>query len=319
MRKLSVLLMAVVLSGPACAAPDSRVQFEFHSSFLLNLHHFLYDSATRGKKRGPSAQWQHVRTPADRIALEEAAAFYARNYLDSALLGDEMNQIKVALSVEDTRQSVRGLALPAALSAVLERAAPAYARTIWPVHERANRLWIRQTAALDTAFGEQIEGTIERQLRRAFPARIRVDAVFDTGTYEGAYTSDQPQQAIIPSNRADYQGFAALEMLYHEATHTGVIDSVVEALDARLKVTGRSSESMLWHAVHFYTVGEVVKDVLKQRANIAYLPYADQGGLFNRAWGDFVPLLSTIWRPYLEGQSTFEDAANAMVDRLPAK
>jgi hypothetical protein len=315
MRLVAALLLASLLSLPAAAG---QPRFRYHSHFLLNLHHFLYDSATRGE-RGPRAEWLLIDDAAGRSALEEAAAHYRRHYARSDVFDEDMDRIKLALSAAaDTRRTVRGLALPAALAAQLERAAPVYARSIWPVHARSNHRWIAQVKALDTVFGQEIGSTIARQLRHPFPTAARIDVVFHTGDWSGAYTSDvDPMQAVMPSARADYQGLAALEMLYHETAHMRVNATVIDALNARLKAAGRSDDKGLWHALHFYTVGAVVQDAYRRRG-VAYLPYADQAGIYQRGpFKALVPLLATIWQPYLQGTTDFDAAIDSLASALP--
>jgi hypothetical protein len=320
MRNFAAFLLASLLSLPVFAGqPGERVQFAFHSHFLLNLHHFLYDSATLGKY-GPRVEWQAVSDPADKAALEQAAAHYSKTYARSDVFDPDMDKVKLALSVAaDDRQTLAGLALAPELAAVLERAAPAYARSIWPIHDRANRQWIRQVTALDAVFGQQVESAIERHLRHGFPSKpARIDVVFQTGDRLGAYTSDdEPMQTVMPSARADYQGLAALEMLYHEVTHMRVNAAVIDAINSSLKAAGREDDKGLWHAVHFYTVGAAVKDAYQKRG-IAYLPYADQAGIYSRApFKSFAPLLADIWQPYMQGKSSFDQATRAMAAALP--
>jgi len=318
MRYFAAFLVAFLLSAPARAnAAPGRVQFAFHNGFLMNLHHFLFDSASLDGKR-PRPEWQQVTDPADLRVLGEATAFYKANYAHRDLVFDDgMNRIKMALSVADGQRSADALALPAELIALLNRAAPVYARTLWPLHEAANRQWIRQTAALDAAFGPQVEASIERMLAHPFPAQpIRVDVVYQSGTWAGAYTSEKPMHSVLPSARADYQGLAALEMLYHEAAHIDANGAVIAAIDAHLKASARPADTGLWHAVHFYTVGYAVRDVLGRRA-IAYQPYGERNGVYKRGFSEFMPAIEAAWLPWLQGHTSFETAASAMVARLP--
>jgi hypothetical protein len=145
-----------------------------------------------------------------------------------------------------------------------------------------------------------------------------VDVVFHTGERSGAYTSSEaPMQTVMPSARADYQGLAALEMLYHEATHMRVNQRLIDAIDASLRATGRPDDDRLWHAVHFYTVGEAVKQVLPARG-IGYVTYADRAGLYAiPAFSPYYPLLASVWQPYLQGKASFQDSTRGLVDALP--
>lgn len=325
MHKLSALLFCLI-AGHAVArtAPPSapkrvqtaqRVTFDFHSAFLMNLHHFLYDMAVR-KDKLASVQWQAAPTSDEMDALRKAIAFYRSHYAELELLDDAtMVGIKHALSVDDARRSTAGLALPPGLAAVLDSVAPIYERSLWSLHDRSNRTWIAQARALDTVFGAEMQANIERHLGAPFPITpIRDDVVFATGTRQGAYTDEQ---IVMPSNRADYQGLAALEMLFHEASHTTVTVALEAAIEARLKATGRKDDLALWHVAQFYTVGKVTQDVLAKRG-IGYRSYADQRGLYAGFWAPLMPVLEAVWVPHMDGKLNLQDTVNLMVDRLPA-
>jgi hypothetical protein len=70
-------------------------------------------------------------------------------------------------------------------------------------------------------------------------------------------------------------GLAALEMLFHESSHSPVSDLFqrVRQAASEQKV---SVPPRLWHGVLFYTAGELTTRELKAHG-IAYTPYAGQG------------------------------------------
>ncbi|PRC93594.1 hypothetical protein [Solimicrobium silvestre] len=327
MKNLLAALLSLLVFNSASAAttdettssfsaPAHRVTFEFHSAFLMNLHHVLVDAAVHDGKL-ETLPWQEKPSAAEWQTLQNAVTFYRDNYAKRSLLFDKtMTDIKVALSVDDTRRDATGLNLPPDLIAVLNSVAPIYARGLWSIQDRSNQLWIQQAKSLDALYGAEVQAGIEHYLQHGFPLTpVRDDVVVETGDRRGAYTDEQ---TVLPSGRADYSGLATLEMLYHEASHINVTDTLSDAIDARLKATDRSDKFQLWHAVQFYTVGKVVQDVYKQRANLDYRPYADKNGVYQRGWSIFVPSLNDIWLPYMNGKSTLQEAVTAMVDKLPA-
>ena len=324
-KKLISLLLIAALAGQAGAAaepgpdkavPAHRVAFAFHSAFLMNLHHFLYDMAVHKDKLAGVA-WEQAPTAQELHALNGAIDFYRTHY---AALGIReaplLIGIKIGLSAgADDVERAAGLNLPRELEAILDAAAPAYARCLWPVHDRSNRAWIARAAALDTAYGAQVQAGIEHHMENVFTTNpIRTDVVFETGSRQGAYTD---AQIVIPSGRRDYQDLASLEMLYHEASHTGVTVIMEEAIDVRLKATGRSTESDLWHVVQFYTVGAVTREVLARHGQPGYQPYADKRGLYAGYWAPYMGVIETVWREHMAGRMDLEHAAAGMVDRLP--
>ena len=120
----------------------------------------------------------------------------------------------------------------------------------------------------------------------------------------------------MPSGRADYQGLASLEMLYHEASHTTVTAALEAAIETRLKATGRKEESDLWHVAQFYTVGAVTRDVLARRGQLVYQTYADKRGLYAGYWAPLMPAVDAVWRLHMEGKLDLQEAATQMVDRF---
>ncbi len=297
--------------------PMQRASFEYHSAFLMNLHHFLLDVSVR-KKSLQELPWDNKPGEAEFAILKDAVDFYLADYAKRDLLFDAtMQGIKRGLSVDDKRRDASGLAIPAPLIVVLNRVAPVYARCIWASQNKSNQDWIKQTKQLDASYGKEIQARIEKYMVHAFPAKpIRSDIVVLTGTRQGAYTDEQ---IIMPSGRPDYQGLAALEMLYHEASHTTVTDTLVAAINDRMKAAHRQGESDLWHVLQFYTVGKVTQDVLKQSANLEYQPYALKNGLYQKAWPEYLDLIDQVWEPYLEGQLNFKEAITQAVDQMPAE
>jgi len=327
MRKLIIIVAALLLTGVAHAAPGSdavaplhRAQFDFHSGFLINLHSFLLDAASHKGKLDAEA-WQFLPSDAEMKSLNEVVAFYEANYAKRDALFDEtMIEIKIALSVaDDSRQDIAGLNLPSDLAEQLRKAAPIYARCLWLSQDKFNRDWIRQIKALDTRYGAEIQAGIEHYLAHEYPiGPIREDVVVADGEWAGAYTTTEPMQTVISSGKPTYQGLAALEMLYHESSHIHVTDTVQDKIADDLKAMKQSGDSSLWHAVQFYTVGEVTREVLKRRDNIDYQPFALKNGVYTHGtWSVFLPLILASWAPYMNGDMGMNEALKQMVAKLP--
>ena len=69
----------------------------------------------------------------------------------------------------------------------------------------------------------------------------------------------------------------------------------------------------LWHAVQFYTVGDVVRRALAKRG-IAYDGYAEHNGLYQRGqWPKFKRAIDQAWPEYLDGKTQWNSAVRALV------
>jgi hypothetical protein len=316
------LASTVPFAAPAASgaevAQSSRVTFQYHSNFLLNLHHFLLDIAANERDLAREVCPQEKNGIEIEILRAAASTYRARFAHKSLLFDPELFKIKETLSGDDARRSIGGLDLPPEVADALGTTAPIYERCLWSAQDRSNRDWIAAVQALDATYGAEIQAGIEHDLAHEFTKDpVRVDVVVVTGDRNGAYTSDRPPHAVLPSGRADYQGLAALEMLYHESSHVGVTDAVEAAIDAEITATHRPPDHSLWHAVQFYTVGAVVRNVLKEHGNLDYEPYAEKNGVYRGAWSDDKALIVKYWLPYLRGESDMATAAKAMVDELP--
>ena len=322
MKSLRVLLAVLVVlavgvldacTAPPAVAPPATMRFEFHSAFLMNLHHFLVDAA-RHPGRIDTVKWDVPPTAGEMAAMRDAVAFYATTFGKRDLLfDDELRDIKHALArADDARRQADDLGLPPALAAVLDRAAPAYARCLWASQDRGNRDWIARVQVLEARYGAQIQPRLERIFEARFPASIRDDVVVATGTFTGAYTDAPPPQSVLPSGREGYGGLASLEMIWHEASHTGADELLIALIEAEAKATGRKPPDDLWHAALFEAVGVTVSDVLAGDG-VHYVEYAQARGVYTHGWDTYVPSLHGPWRAWVDGRGTLKGAVDAML------
>lgn len=330
MKHLYLFAAVLVGSAPCCTmaqdvqeipqdrhvASEHRVQFEFHNSFLMNLHGFLLKAA-RDEQLLARINWTQPPSDAERESLEKALSYYRHVFIKKNLLFNaEMLDIKSALRrAPDTQQHVGGLDLAVSHRSVLKDAAAMYARCLWPAHRAQNQDWIQTVKKIDHAYGAQITSGIEHWMGHRLPSAIRTDIVAYSGFWAGAYTTRRPAHSVMESSRADYGGWASLEMIYHEASHVDTTEPLSDAIAARLPADQRDND--LWHAVQLFTVGEVVRQVLSSAHVDDYVPYAFKGGLFEREpWARYAPLLRDDWHAHMRGEISRDEALTRMVRKL---
>jgi len=310
--------------------------FEFHSGLWINLHHFLYQQArlrterpVRRASAAPSAP--SAIQPADlsglnvaeRRAWEAGLEYYAREFAGRDILFDgDLVAIKNRLAEWESESDLQTSGLKAELIAALEQAAGVYRAHWWALHDLANRDWMAGVAPLVRRHGAALARELARAYQAPWPAeRIRVDVSVYAHWVGGAYTTLSPLHVTLSSIDARNQGLAALEILFHEASHgmtAHVRDNIARECRARNKPIPRD----LWHALLFYTTGEMVKHALKAATDAnstdggAYTPYAQRHGLYARGWQNFQELLERHWQPYLDGKVEFERAIARMVAAL---
>lgn len=329
--------------------------FELHSGFWLNLHHALYQEARQqrgappigatpksSKSAKPVLQTAPAaKTPltaAEQRAWDDAVSYYAATYADKDLLfSTELILLKNQLGDFETCDELSGAkkktcdaGLPTKLTHILEAAAPVYRAHYWAADDRANRAWVKRVAPLVTEQGVGISHRLADIYQTRWPTeKIRVDVV-RFANWAGAYTTLDPLRVTISSTDPRNQDAAALEVLFHEASH-GIAQPVEEAIARECRQREKPIPRDLWHALIFYTTGEVIKPILDATpdgkgsasqdgadpsTNSQYTPYAKREGLYQRGWENYLQLLTLYWQPYLNGSVTFDNAIAHMVSAL---
>ncbi|HEY2460894.1 MAG TPA: hypothetical protein VGI16_08800 [Candidatus Acidoferrum sp.] len=343
--------------------------FELHSGFWINLHHTLYEEA-RQRSTAPAARTNSpavnpakpvlktapsakaALTPVEQHAWDDAVSFYAANYAgkdllfssELILLQNQLGDFEDCDELSGARKQTCDAGLPPDITRVLDGAAPVYRAHQWPAHDRANRAWIARVAPLVREQGLGLSQRLADIYQTKWPAeKIRVD-VTDYANWAGAYTTLDPLRVTISGTDPRNQGSAALEVLFHEASH-GIAEPVQQAIIRECHQREKAIPRDLWHALIFYTTGEVIKPVINGDANQppatsssqsphgaqplqapqssrsqssddAYVPYAVRAGLYSRGWNEYLSLLTRFWQPYLDGRVTFSDAIAHIVSAL---
>jgi hypothetical protein len=286
-------LAALVFLPAACA----DATFEFHSGFWINLHHFLYEQAMADTPP-PSAS----------PAWQQAVDYYRREVVKHDWLTDEAARINNRLANLDDAASPRDSGLAPDLIAALDAAAPIYKAQWWPKHDRANHAWIDAVSPLISKYGESLKKELAAAFQTDWPATpIRVD-VAEYANWSGAYTTLDPTHINVSSVNAGNQGDAALEILFHEASHA-VIFKIRAVLTDEMKAQHKLLRTReFWHAVLFYTAGEMVRRHLD-----GYTPYANKHGLYDHGWAGGLEVLDKDWKPYLDGKFDLATAVHRLV------
>ncbi|HYW98469.1 MAG TPA: hypothetical protein VE822_05110 [Candidatus Elarobacter sp.] len=354
--RLPLFLFAVSLLAPvrALARPQSNFTygplpvFELHSGFWINLHHTLYHEAklrtasaqpdkgarTSGPTPNTAPDAKPALTSSEQYIWDGAVAYYVSNYATKDLLfSTELIQLKDQLGDFEDCDELSGrkrrfcdAGLPAKLTQVLESAAPVYRAHLWPEHDRVNRRWIMHVAPLVREQGVGLSERLADIYQARWPReKIRVDLT-GYANWSGAYTTADPLRVTISSLDSRNQGAAALEVLFHEGSH-GIAEPVQAAIIRECHQRDKAIPRDLWHALVFYTTGEVIRPVLGSSGATAgdhdgsvpgggYTPYALREGLYQRGWSEYFKLLQKFWQPYLDGHASFDDAIARMVSSL---
>lgn len=142
---------------------------------------------------------------------------------------------------------------------------------------------------------------------------MRVDIAAFAGS-TGAYTMLEPTHITIASGDKRHLGDTALEMLFHEASHS-LVQRIEQSIARACRAQGKPIPATLWHAVLFYSTGELTR----RHHGDHYTPYAYQHGLYERipVWKAAEPLLVRYWSAYLDGRESLDAAVDQVIVGLP--
>jgi hypothetical protein len=306
-RQRAVCLLLLV-SQSIWAAPVAKAgQFEFHSNFWLNLHHFLYEQATRPHESLVGE---------DKAVWDNALAFYRHSMVNHDLLTDlRMRAIDTELAEDETLPRLAGNSEETELWDNLNSVAAIYRAHWWGDHDHRNREFIAAVAPLVQRYGPLIGKQLTTIYETPWPRDpIRVD-VAEYANWAGAYTYtyswSRVHEIVSSANPAD-QGNTALEILFHEATHGFVADRSGRLADRIALAAQRNHVRVPEDLVHifiFYTAGEVTRRALAD----GYIPYADKKHLYQDKWTLWHSRLGVYWKQHVDGSLSLNDAVDKVV------
>jgi hypothetical protein len=300
------LLMILFLVAPlAQAAEVARVgSHEFHSSFWLNLHDRLHHETF--------VKWNHRFNDDEAGLWEGAIVFYRRHVSPRNPITDaEMTALAEKLATTDDDAEPAG---DGEIETLLRKVAPVYRAHDWKHDDAANRFWIAMAVTMLREMGEEITRDVSRAYGITWPRRLRIDVVGFAHPYGGHTPATTAlMQTIVSSRNHDYQGFAALELLFHEPLH-----HFDQQFEATIKSAGANGgiapPKDLDHALVFYTAGEMTKRALGRRG-VRYTPTGYALGIHKKLWASALPMLETQWQQYLDGRISHDDALAQMIGR----
>lgn len=295
--RLLMLIALASVAGAQAIVPVPDKTFEFRSGFWINLDHFLMAQALANPAPPEVApQWT------------AAINYYRESFVKRQPPSGKVVERNDRLSDLENAASLKDSGLDPELIPVLESAALIYRERWWPAHDRANRAWIQAASPLVSKYSTDLKRELGNAFGTKWPASpIRTDVVGDAN-WAGAYTTIDPSHITISSTSPNNQGEAALEMLFHEGSHT-IADKLLQGMGDEAKAQNRLYRYRdLWHAVLFYTAGTVV-----ERHVSGYKQYAIKSGLFERGWPGSTEILEKDWKPYLDGKIDMSTAIKRML------
>jgi hypothetical protein len=326
-----VLAAGIVMSLPSTAFADAEERvpvtttphFAFHSDFATNLNDALIAAGVARKRGEPELFHSGAEEPcfgelppSVRSAWDRAVDYYAEIVSPAGSFARQQYLLRLDLAGyeeqiddDDARRYV-GIA-----RAFRAAASPAYEMCRWASQDAENRRWIEELKPRLAAH----EATIARRLQDLYQKRwdglpIQVDVV-ETVSWSGANSVFPPPAGGHLLISTSYEGPAALEIVFHEASHGLALrgDPLMQALADAAAARDLPSTGDLWHVALFHTTGEVVRRALAQAGEPDYTPMLN--GIFERvAWLRYREAVESVWPAFLDGQRTLPEAAAALVE-----
>ncbi len=298
-------MTTALLAGVLLFAPP----FDFHNGFWTNLHHFLLQQSIDAIE-GESLP------AAEKATWIEAVHFYQSRFAGKNRLDRDMEAIKNAIEDHENEETLAGAGLDAELRAVIEKAAPIYRAHWWPEHSKINAAWI----AVETPLVEKYAAKIIPRLAAAYAtpwpdSPIRVDVAW-YGKGVTPYTTLEPPRTVISSGDPRNAGLNGLEMLFHETSHGLTAKLQKTILEEAHKKGKRLPRRDLWHAMLFYTTGEIVAEAAANDAP-TQVPYATSQKLWE-VWPGYPQIFEKQWKPWMKGEGGFEESVQRVVDAVLA-
>ncbi len=304
------LLAAGLMLVVAEARQTPRPLFDFRVSFWNSLHHELH-AAVRPRPTPAVAEPEEL-PEAVRAGWSRAVADYLPLARRSLLFDEGLAALSAALSPLGDDAVLDRVAIAPGVKAALEAAAPGYRAGGWPAHQKEARLFIEQMTPLVERYGAAIAAPLAAAYGARWEGLVPVDVVRDAGPPGNAHTTVRPR-AHVTIGAADprHHGLAGLEVLFHEASH-GWDATVEDDLTRAARGEGRVIPRDLWHAVVFFTAGELTRRTLAATDTV-YVPYAVAQGMSTGVYAEVWPSVVAAWTPWLDGRSTRAAAATALV------
>ena len=162
----------------------------------------------------------------------------------------------------------------------LERAAPVYRAHWWAEHDRANRAMDCAGHSDGAANGCGTFRTARGNLSETLAGRTGCAWTW-CGTEDRSAPTRRsiPTHVTISSHDARNQGIYGFEVLFHESSHA-LAGAVTEAIAREFRDRDKPIPRDLWHALLFYTTGEMVRrDLAYGRMTLASLQGRGSGQL----------------------------------------
>jgi hypothetical protein len=331
---LVAALAAAMIGAPVASAGQSEAasavvstaHFAIYSDLATNVHDALIaDAGARRGRRpapfdaGPEKACFDALPAADRAGWTSAVDYY------TSTQSTDFQRVLVRLDLAGAVQRDKlpdGVDRPVveAFAGVRDGATPAYRRCRWEKQDAANRAWIAHVEGLlrqhERGLGDQLPLLFQSPWA-GLPFRVDVVGGGPPTGANSASSREPGVHILVSSSHPSNQGPAALELIFHEASHALAQPGkpLADALATATKnasAAGATVPRDLLHQLHFYIAGEAVRRSL-QRAGESYSPYLFSLKIYSDRFREAV---ARIWPAYMDGTRSLADASAELIGAI---
>lgn len=325
---LGILLFAPCMSlGQASKRTPiaTTPHFAFYSDFDTNLNDAL-NAAGVARKAGEPELFHSgdempcfdKLPPSARAGWDRAVDYYTEIISPASWNARQQYLLRVQLAGYDEKWKDAGARQFVEIAQNFRGAAtPAYRSCRWAAQDEKNRRWIEELKPRLGKDGQRIASRLEQLYGKQWNGLPLLVDVVETVDWAGANSifGNPAGGHLLISN--SYQGPAALEIAFHEASHLLMDrkDPVWQALDSAASAVDWRLPDDLWHVVLFYTTGEAVRRILDEGGKAGYAPLVYE--IFGRGtWVRYRTPLESAWRPYVHGERSLSEASAGLIEAL---
>ncbi|MEO0571180.1 MAG: hypothetical protein AAF039_05695 [Bacteroidota bacterium] len=306
--------------------------FSFHNNYWMNLHHFLYQSAS-GNQLSKLQQdgnkmlvigekgIQESITEKQGLILDSAIQYYKNKVIQKDLLRG-LGYERYWLQKQAESKAIADTTVSQEFVDVLNRVSKAYRETYWPIHKKHNEEIFKHQIAKIRKLEERIIPRMEALSLTPWPSgeKVRVDLTV-YANYAGAYTPTRPIFNVIVST-IDPRSYGPdfLETIFHEGSHLLFryegpwrerIFQAFEAGEFKMKFPRH-----LWHVSLFYLCGQVCVEEFERIGMDGYKMTMLTRNIFRRYHN---AELFTILDDYMQKDLTLDATVTELLQLLEQK
>ncbi|MDY8135146.1 hypothetical protein U0D62_06030 [Aquimarina sp. 2201CG5-10] len=287
--------------------------FEFHINFWVNLHFYLYETASSSLEKPleeiiDQSLWKNL-TIEEKEIFKNTITYYQntvdlKNHFSNTLIVFR----KWIINYSEYDELYSSQFDPIWLEK-LNAFKPVYLHHFWENHLKTNEEKLQENLMLIKATENIIIPQIATLAQTKWQKnKIRIDlSVKSPGG--GAFTLGRVPSSIVMSTIVDYKEIPGdwVETLFHEASHTvikGHKGAITQSINRISEKLNQKPPKNLWHALLFYTAGKVCRDAFLQQKIDSYSLYMDRENIFEFYQGP----IYKYFTPYLDKKTDLDSA-----------